>query len=145
MTPHPLGMCSVPAASLPPGIHHLGPVCKSRHKPSVKLVDQQVYSYKAHKFFLLGRFGVLHKQWSCVGRWWCFQLGTKPWGCAPRRRMWAGSSGTSGSPGSLESPWMPSSYRGTHQAGGRGEAKESFTFTFVLNQYSGALVSICWL
>lgn len=53
MTLHPLGMCSVPAASLPPGIHHLGPVCKSRHKPSVKLVDQQVPSYKALGLFCL--------------------------------------------------------------------------------------------
>lgn len=45
----------------------------------VGLTHVQLYSYMFVCF--------LQKQWSCVGRWWCFQLGTEPWGCAPHRRM----------------------------------------------------------
>lgn len=53
-----------------------------------------------------------------MGHWWCFQLETGSWGCAPGRRTWEQSSGTSESPGNPESLWMPNSYLDTRQAGG---------------------------
>lgn len=85
---------------------------KERHSSLILALDLQVSMHEA--FFL--SVCLLHKQWSFVGRWWCFQLGKGPWGCAPRRKMLAGSSMTIGSPSSLESLWTPSSSLDTHQA-----------------------------
>lgn len=66
----------------------------------------------------------LQRQWSCVERLWCFQSGTRPWECAPHRRMSEGSLGTAWSPDNPESLWTPSSYQDTRPADGE-EVKES--------------------